>query len=126
MTDDNNIIVFKTVKTRLLDSRMLSYFGENWTEWNIKPAMRAWRQDPLRNFGIRIEVEDEEGNQLPTQRFFKPMKCSDDAQTSNHLFNKKYHTNCRRKISVLSLVRGRQRGLVIRTRHLGRFAASVT
>ncbi|XP_050429818.1 uncharacterized protein LOC126838983 isoform X2 [Adelges cooleyi] len=70
----------KRVKRKLLDSRMMAYFGEKWTEWNIRGAVRTWRRDPSRNFGISIEVEDEEGNLLPVHRFFKPMNCTGDIQ----------------------------------------------
>lgn len=65
---------------------MLPYFGEKWTEWNIRGAVKTWRRDPNRNYGISIEVEDEDGNLLPAQRFFRPMNCSEDAQMSNDLY----------------------------------------
>lgn len=71
----------KRVKRKLLDSRMVPYFSEKWTEWNIRNAAKAWHRNPVRNYGISIEVEDEDGNLLPVAKFFRPMNCSGDAQT---------------------------------------------
>lgn len=65
---------------------MMPYYGEKWTEWNIRRAVKAWRKDPSRNYGITIEVEDEDGNLIPANRFFKPMNCTGDAQISNKSF----------------------------------------
>lgn len=55
---------------------MVPYYSVKWTEWNIRTAVKNWRQDPIRNFGISVEVEDEDGNLLPVNRFFKPMNCT--------------------------------------------------
>ncbi|XP_050534660.1 uncharacterized protein LOC126901853 isoform X1 [Daktulosphaira vitifoliae] len=70
----------KKIKRKLLDSRMMSYYGEKWTEWNIRSAVRLWRREPFHNFGLSIEVEDEEGNVLPVHRFFRSINCSGDVQ----------------------------------------------
>lgn len=78
-----NVLFYPIVKRKLLDSRMLPYYSEKWTEWNIRSAVKSWRRDPIRNYGISIEVEDEDGNLLPVSRFFQPMNCTGDAQTSN-------------------------------------------
>ncbi|XP_027844588.1 uncharacterized protein LOC114125230 isoform X2 [Aphis gossypii] len=70
----------KRVKRKLLDSRMVPYYSEKWTEWNIRNAVKIWHKNPVRNYGISIEVEDEDGNLLPVSKFFRPMNCSGDAQ----------------------------------------------
>lgn len=91
------ITFYQLVKRKLLDSRMLSYFDEKWTEWNIGGAVKSWRRDPNRNYGLSIEVEDEDGNLLPVNRFFRPMNCTGDMQMSNifrSLFNHKI--NCQK------------------------------
>jgi len=77
---------YLTVKRKLLDSRMVPYYSEKWTEWNIRNAVKAWHRNPARSYGISVEVEDEDGNLLPVTRFFRPMNCSGDAQTRNDLF----------------------------------------
>lgn len=77
-----NEIHYLAVKRKLLDSRMVPYFSEKWTEWNIRNAAKAWHRNPVRNYGISIEVEDEDGNLLPVAKFFRPMNCSGDAQMS--------------------------------------------
>uniref|UniRef100_A0A1B6IEI8 TGF-beta propeptide domain-containing protein n=1 Tax=Homalodisca liturata TaxID=320908 RepID=A0A1B6IEI8_9HEMI len=69
------------VKRKLLDSQMLSVNGELWTEWNIRGAVKAWR-DNGRNFGLAVEVEDEDGALLPSDKYFAPMNCSQEASTS--------------------------------------------
>ncbi|XP_054266669.1 uncharacterized protein LOC128988915 isoform X2 [Macrosteles quadrilineatus] len=69
------------VKRKLLDSQMLSVYGEAWTEWNIRGAVKVWR-DNGRNFGLAVEVEDEDGTVLPTDKYFAPMNCSQEASTS--------------------------------------------
>ncbi|XP_008189870.1 uncharacterized protein LOC103311860 isoform X2 [Acyrthosiphon pisum] len=70
----------RVIKRKLLDSRMVPYFSEKWTEWNIRNAAKAWHKNPARNYGISIEVEDEDGNFLPVAKFFRPINCSEDAQ----------------------------------------------
>ncbi|XP_003240932.1 uncharacterized protein LOC100575681 [Acyrthosiphon pisum] len=70
----------RVIKRKLLDSRMVPYFSEKWTEWNIRNAAKAWHKNPARNYGISIEVEDEYGNYLPVAKFFRPINCSDDGQ----------------------------------------------
>jgi len=65
---------------------MMPYYIEKWTEWNIRSAVKIWRREPTRNHGISVEVEDEDGNLLPVNRFFKPMNCTGDAQMSNNRF----------------------------------------
>jgi len=69
---------------------MIPYYSEKWTEWNIRNAVKAWHRNPVRNYGISVEVEDEDGNLLPVSKFFRPMNCSGD-EMSNSLFI--FHTN---------------------------------
>lgn len=66
---------------------MLPYYGDKWTEWNIRSAVKTWRRDPNRNYGLSIEVEDEDGNLLPALKFFRPMNCTGDAPLSNNFFH---------------------------------------
>uniref|UniRef100_A0A8D9AX41 TGF-beta propeptide domain-containing protein n=1 Tax=Cacopsylla melanoneura TaxID=428564 RepID=A0A8D9AX41_9HEMI len=70
-------------KKKLLDSQMLSLNGEEWTEWNIKPAVNAWKEYPNKNFGLSIIVEDEDGVRLPVDKLFSPMNCSNEASTEH-------------------------------------------
>lgn len=67
-----------SVKRKLLDSQMLSVEKESWTEWNIRGAVKSWR-DNGRNFGLTVVVEDEDGNLLPADKYFAPMNCSQGA-----------------------------------------------
>ncbi|KAI5755957.1 hypothetical protein M8J77_020965 [Diaphorina citri] len=69
-------------KKKLLDSQMLSIYGEEWTEWNIKPAVKAWKETPSKNFGLSVIVEDEDGVKLPVDKLFAAMNCSNEASTA--------------------------------------------
>ncbi|RZF45274.1 hypothetical protein LSTR_LSTR013648 [Laodelphax striatellus] len=69
------------VKRKLLDSQMVSVYGDAWTEWNVRSAVKAWKESN-KNFGLAIEVEDEDGNLLPAHNYFSPMNCSKEASTS--------------------------------------------
>lgn len=66
------------MKRKLLDSRMMSVFGSEWTEWNVRPAVKVWREAG-RNFGLVVEVEDEDGGLLPAHQFFNGMNCTQEA-----------------------------------------------
>ncbi|XP_066906506.1 uncharacterized protein [Halyomorpha halys] len=66
------------VKRKLLDSQMISYYGEAWTEWNVKVAVKAWKELG-KNFGISVEVEDEDRVILPASKIFMSMNCSKEA-----------------------------------------------
>lgn len=57
---------------------MVSVYGEEWTEWNVRGAVKAWRESN-RNFGLAVEVEDEDGNLLPAHKYFSAMNCSKEA-----------------------------------------------
>ncbi|KAG8222813.1 hypothetical protein J437_LFUL005019 [Ladona fulva] len=69
-------------KRKLLDSQMVSISGqEEWVEFDVRHAARVWRE-PNRNFGLVVEVEDEDGAVLPAERYFAAMNCSKEASTS--------------------------------------------
>lgn len=65
-------------KRKLLDSRMLAVHGSAWTEWNVRTAVKVWR-DSGRNFGLAVEVEDEDGTRLDAHQFFNGMNCTQEA-----------------------------------------------
>ncbi|KAK9507168.1 hypothetical protein O3M35_007080 [Rhynocoris fuscipes] len=70
------------IKKKLLDSKMMPVVGEEWTEFNIKPAVNAWRENG-RNFGLTVEVEDEDRVILNALKYFEQMNCSLDGSVSN-------------------------------------------
>nr|CAD7432001.1 unnamed protein product [Timema monikensis] len=69
------------VKRKLLDSRMVSIYGEEWLEFNVKSAARVWRESG-KNFGLSIQVEDEDNQVLPAVKYFSFMDCSNEASTA--------------------------------------------
>lgn len=72
-------------KRKLLDSRMLSVFGKDeWVEFNVRHAARQWRQLG-KNFGLVVEVENEDGEVLKASDYFKIMNCSNEASTAKPL-----------------------------------------
>ncbi|KAK3923002.1 Esterase FrsA [Frankliniella fusca] len=71
-------------KRKLLDSRMLPVHGSAWTEWNVRTAVKVWRESG-RNFGLVVEVEDEDGSLLNAHQFFNGMNCTQEASTARPL-----------------------------------------
>ncbi|KAE8742801.1 hypothetical protein FOCC_FOCC011659 [Frankliniella occidentalis] len=71
-------------KRKLLDSRMLPVHGSAWTEWNVRMAVKVWRESG-RNFGLVVEVEDEDGTLLDAHQFFNGMNCTQEASTARPL-----------------------------------------
>lgn len=82
-----------TVKKKLLDSQMMAEYGEAWTEFNVKSAINAWR-DSGRNFGLTVEVEDEDRVLMNALKYFEQMNCSIDANVlSKSFFNNNRNNN---------------------------------
>ncbi|XP_073979666.1 uncharacterized protein isoform X2 [Rhodnius prolixus] len=71
------------IKKKLLDSQMMAEYGEAWTEFNVKSAINAWR-DSGRNFGLTVEVEDEDRVLMNALKYFEQMNCSIDANVLNN------------------------------------------
>lgn len=64
-------------KRKLLDSRMLPIYGKNgWIEFNVGSAAGQWYQ-PGKNFGLVVEVENEDGQLLKASDYFTAMNCSE-------------------------------------------------
>nr|CAD7395924.1 unnamed protein product [Timema poppensis] len=72
---------YPSLKRKLLDSRMVSIYGEEWLEFNVKSAARVWRESG-KNFGLSIQVEDEDNQVLPAVKYFSFMDCSNEASTA--------------------------------------------
>lgn len=54
---------------------MFSVNGNEWTEFNIRTAVRSWRET-RKNFGLFVTVEDEDGSLLPADQYLHAMNCS--------------------------------------------------
>ena len=65
-----------SAKRRLVDSQMVGAESgaESWTQWNVRQAVKSWTETQ-RNFGLSVQVEDEDGNLLPAHHYFAPMNC---------------------------------------------------
>lgn len=61
----------------ILDSKMVSMWGDGWVELNVSKAVREWRNSSA-NLGLFVEVEDLESKKLPPALFFREMNCSVD------------------------------------------------
>lgn len=62
----------RRVKRRLSDSKVISE-NTKWVELCVKPATKAWSRG--KNFGLGISVEDQEGNALKADKYFKGPSC---------------------------------------------------
>lgn len=65
--------VFVAVKRRLSDSKVILE-NARWVELSVKPATKSWSKG--RNLGLAVLVEDQEGNTLKANRFFKGALCT--------------------------------------------------
>lgn len=64
-------------KRKLLDSRMFPIYGKSgWVEFNVGSAAGQWYQ-PGKNFGLVVEVENEDGQLLKASDYFTAMNCSE-------------------------------------------------
>jgi TGF-beta propeptide len=70
-------LILSTVSRNLLDSKMVSMWGDGWVELNVSKAVREWRNASA-NLGLFVEVEDLESKKLPPALFFREMNCSVD------------------------------------------------
>lgn len=61
------------VKRRLSDSKVVEE-NADWVELSVKPATKAWSRG--RNLGMAVVVEDQEGNALKAERYFKGASCT--------------------------------------------------
>ena len=67
------------------------YGKDEWVEFNVRHAARQWRQLG-KNFGLVVEVENEDGEVLKASDYFNVMNCSNEAcewpaLTTNHSVN---------------------------------------
>ncbi|XP_063218730.1 uncharacterized protein LOC134528992 [Bacillus rossius redtenbacheri] len=69
------------VKKKILDTRVLPVCGEEWTEFNVSPAAKSWKETG-RNHGLGVQVEDEQGHFFPARDHFSPMDCTDQASAT--------------------------------------------
>jgi TGF-beta propeptide len=77
------------VSRNILDSKMVSMWGEGWVELNVSKAVREWRNASA-NLGLFVEVEDLESKKLPPSLFFREMNCSVDTGTVFLAYSIKY------------------------------------
>ncbi|XP_023021219.1 uncharacterized protein isoform X2 [Leptinotarsa decemlineata] len=63
----------RRVKRLLSDSKVIPVSAK-WVELNVKPATSAWTKG--KNAGLGILVEDQEGNRLRADKFFKGATCT--------------------------------------------------
>ncbi|XP_023234382.1 bone morphogenetic protein 4-like isoform X2 [Centruroides sculpturatus] len=57
-------------------NRRADYRG--WVEFNVITSLSQWLDNPQRNYGFDVEVEDAFGNRLIPSHYFRNVNCSDD------------------------------------------------
>ncbi|KAJ8917291.1 hypothetical protein NQ315_002309, partial [Exocentrus adspersus] len=63
----------RRVKRRLADSKVIPDHSR-WVELSVKPAAKAWTRG--RNLGLGVLVEDQDGNMLRADKYFKGASCT--------------------------------------------------
>ncbi|XP_054166209.1 uncharacterized protein LOC128963684 [Oppia nitens] len=63
-------------KKRLIDSRAVAWNKRSYIEFNIINAINYWQNNPNRNFGLFIEIEDPFGGRYNPELYITQMNCS--------------------------------------------------
>lgn len=63
----------------LVDSIMVERSAEGWQNLDIKQAVTAWIENPNINYGLQVQVEDMEQNELDANKVFGTLNCSQNA-----------------------------------------------
>ncbi|CAL8110426.1 unnamed protein product [Orchesella dallaii] len=62
-------------KKKLVDAKMLSLRESSWVEFDIKNAVKAWLNDRRPNYGLVVEVENEDQDALDPSKYFRSAPC---------------------------------------------------
>ncbi len=63
-------------KKRLIDSRTVPYNYRGFIEFNVINAINYWQNNPIRNFGLYVDIEDPYGIHLSPPLYLNQMNCS--------------------------------------------------
>jgi hypothetical protein len=64
------------IAEELIESREVKRDMEGWLHFDVRHAVDNWENDPKLNNGLRVEVTDSSGGQLPAFQWLHPMNCS--------------------------------------------------
>ena len=56
--------------------------GGQWLEFDVAAALVEWQRRPRRNYGLVVEVEDEERTKLEADQFVRAMDCTEEGEKS--------------------------------------------
>lgn len=62
-------------KKKLVDAKMLTVRESSWVEFDIKNAVTAWLNERKPNYGLVIEVENENQDLLDPRLYFRGTPC---------------------------------------------------
>lgn len=68
-------------KKRICSSITITRNFRGWITLDTLLAVKLWDK-PNRNFGIAIDVQDQDDNALPAARFFQPTDCNEASKTN--------------------------------------------
>ncbi|XP_067139287.1 bone morphogenetic protein 2-A-like [Centruroides vittatus] len=68
----------RRAKKRFIDSHTVPADYRGWVEFNVITSLSQWLDNPQRNYGFDVEVEDAFGNRLIPSHYFRNVNCSDD------------------------------------------------
>ena len=68
--------MFYLEKKRLIDSRTVAWNKRGYIEFNILNAINYWQNNPIRNYGLFVEIEDPYGGRHDPHLYLSQMNCS--------------------------------------------------
>ena len=64
----------------MVDAGQILLRGGQWLAFDVKAALTEWQKKPRRNYGIVVEVENEEMTKLKADDFVRAMNCSEEGR----------------------------------------------
>jgi len=58
-----------------LESKTLTVTESGWIDFDIQNAVKAWTADENKNFGLEIEVENDDNELVDVRKYFSNLEC---------------------------------------------------
>lgn len=54
--------------------------GGQWLEFDVQAALAEWQKRPRRNYGLVVEIENEEMIKMKADDYIRAMNCTEDGE----------------------------------------------